>query len=39
LERRLAQPHHPVPAITLDGHANGAPHADASACASKYEYR
>jgi pimeloyl-ACP methyl ester carboxylesterase len=44
LERRLAgAPSIAVPAITLEGDANGAPHADASAYASKfsgpYEHR
>ena len=44
LERRLAAaPPIAVPAITLEGDANGAPHADASAYASKfsgkYEHR
>jgi pimeloyl-ACP methyl ester carboxylesterase len=44
LEQRLATaPAITVPAITLEGDANGAPHADASAYASKftgkYEHR
>ncbi len=44
LEKRLAQfPSITVPTITLEGDANGAPHADASAYAkrfsAKYEYR
>lgn len=40
LERRLAEgPNITVPAITLEGDANGAPHADASAYASKFSGR
>jgi hypothetical protein len=37
LERRLAEfPAIAVPAITLEGDANGAPHADASVYAAKF---
>jgi pimeloyl-ACP methyl ester carboxylesterase len=40
LERRLAEgPNITVPTITLEGDANGAPHADASAYASKFSGR
>lgn len=40
LERRLAEaPAIPVPAITLEGDANGAPHPDASAYARKFSGR
>jgi pimeloyl-ACP methyl ester carboxylesterase len=40
LERRLAEgPNVTVPTITLEGDANGAPHADASAYASKFSGR
>jgi pimeloyl-ACP methyl ester carboxylesterase len=40
LERRLAEgPTITVPTITLEGDANGAPHADASAYASKFSGR
>jgi len=40
LERRLAEgPNITVPTITLEGDANGAPHADASAYANKFSGR
>jgi hypothetical protein len=37
--RHAAAPAIAVPAITLEGGANGAPHLDASAYAGKYEHR